>query len=800
MADHEIGAILTLRDNMSATLRGVRGEQAAFRRDAQETQETMGRPMEFKVHAAEAARMIAGIGLAAGAAALAVGGLALNFGDDLKKSLNGAQAATGATDEAIAGMKDTMLAIYNNNFGENFAEIGNVMGLVTQQTDLTGEALQKMTEGAFVMRDAFEMDVAGSVETAGVMMKNFGIDSDQAYNLIAQGAQKGLNKQGDLLDVLKEYGPHFAKLGFSAEESMNMLANGAAGGVFSVDQLGDVVHEFGRKMREEDLSKPLQELGLNSEKYTGMVAKGGETAKQAFQEIAGKVAAIEDPVKRNQVGIGIFGDMMGEVGIEGVLAMANTKGAISKTTDALGKINAVKYNTFGEAMTGIKRNLETGILLPLSDKVMPKVNAFAGWITSNMPVIKNEISYAMDVASEAFGAVSDTANATIIPAFNFIYQTVSDHMPQIRATTEVAFDAISSAGTKVSDTVKTIGKEFSDHKTAIEVTAGVITVLFIPALIASGVEAVLSGAKIAGSFVASIISTGVESVIAGVRMATGVIASTISYAATGIKATASIAGMILKIGIATISFVAHGIAVGAISAATGIATAAQWALNAAMSANPIGAVILLIVGLVAAGVLLYKNWDTIKEKVADVGTAIENGFKTGVNGAIGVINGLIEAIRHIPGFGDTPLIAKIAIEQTTTEKRSSFDAMRGIDNNAGGTDNFRGGLTWVGEEGPEILNLPGGSQIIPNNEVSSYVSSPPPFDGYIEKISRGSNRIQPASDNPYNGGGGSGSTPRSSKTGGVVVNMYGTTIREEADIGKVADAILLKIDDAASNS
>ncbi|MET4721911.1 hypothetical protein ABIF63_006017 [Bradyrhizobium japonicum] len=35
--------------------------------------------------------------------------------------------------------------------------------------------------------------------------------------------------------------------------------------------------------------------------------------------------------------------------------------------------------------------------------------------------------------------------------------------------------------------------------------------------------------------------------------------------------------------------------------------------------------------------------------------------------------------------------------------------------NAAGTDNWRGGPTWVGEEGPEIVNLPRGAQVIPND-------------------------------------------------------------------------------------
>jgi hypothetical protein len=42
-----------------------------------------------------------------------------------------------------------------------------------------------------------------------------------------------------------------------------------------------------------------------------------------------------------------------------------------------------------------------------------------------------------------------------------------------------------------------------------------------------------------------------------------------------------------------------------------------------------------------------------------------------------------------------------------------------IGNNAGGTDFWRGGPTWVGEKGPEIINLPRGAQVIPNHKLGS---------------------------------------------------------------------------------
>lgn len=40
-----------------------------------------------------------------------------------------------------------------------------------------------------------------------------------------------------------------------------------------------------------------------------------------------------------------------------------------------------------------------------------------------------------------------------------------------------------------------------------------------------------------------------------------------------------------------------------------------------------------------------------------------------------------------------------------------------IPGNALGTDNWRGGLSWVGERGPEVVNLPRGAQVIPNNRL-----------------------------------------------------------------------------------
>jgi hypothetical protein len=49
--------------------------------------------------------------------------------------------------------------------------------------------------------------------------------------------------------------------------------------------------------------------------------------------------------------------------------------------------------------------------------------------------------------------------------------------------------------------------------------------------------------------------------------------------------------------------------------------------------------------------------------------------------------------------------------------------MGGIGHNAAGTDNWSGGPTWVGEKGPEIVNLPPGARVTPNNKVAAMMGA-----------------------------------------------------------------------------
>lgn len=166
-------------------------------------------------------------------------------------------------------------------------------------------------------------------------------------------------------------------------------------------------------------------------------------------------------------------------------------------------------------------------------------------------------------------------------------------------------------------------------------------------------------------------------------------------------------------------------------------TAVQWALNAALFANPIGLVVLAVAALVAAFIWAWNNiegfrnfwiavWDAIvaafnwtKDTVVTawnwlidnftrgahvisgalggMWNGLVGGLKWAANGAISLLNGLIHNINVIIGgmnainpFGSIPYVGYVG-----------YLAKGG---NASG-------LNVVGENGPELVDLPAGSRV-----------------------------------------------------------------------------------------
>lgn len=357
--------------------------------------------------------------IGAGTAFVAATGYAVNFASEVDTALNSFQTSTGSAKEQMEDFEDVMLNIYNNNFGENLEDISNAMSSVKKEVeDISPENLQALTENALLLRDVFDYDVNEQIRAANMLMEQFEISGDEAFTLIAQGAQKGLDKNGDLLDTINEYSVQFKQLGFNAEEMFNSLENGAESGTFSVDKLGDTIKEFG--IRVKDGSKTtisaFEDLGLNVDETAEKFAKGGNEAKEAFYEVTDALFDLEDPLKKNQVGVELFGTMWEDLGEEGVKALTNLEGEIDQTADTLDELNEVKYDSLESSFEGIKRAINTGLVLPLGKEALPAFKKFAESISKGAREANGDIKKMSDVFGDALGDLASDLTA-FIPDF-----------------------------------------------------------------------------------------------------------------------------------------------------------------------------------------------------------------------------------------------------------------------------------------------------------------------------------------------------------------------------------------------
>lgn len=109
----------------------------------------------------------------------------------------------------------------------------------------------------------------------------------------------------------------------------------------------------------------------------------------------------------------------------------------------------------------------------------------------------------------------------------------------------------------------------------------------------------------------------------------------------------------IALGTVAVAIGAYNLSLHASAIAAGIATAATSAFGAVMAfiTSPITLVVLAIGALVAAGVLLYKNWDTVREKALDLFEKMKEvwaNIKTSISEKVEEIKtGLIEKWQSI---------------------------------------------------------------------------------------------------------------------------------------------------------
>ncbi|AJA42597.1 tail-tape measure protein (endogenous virus) [Clostridium phage phiCT453B] len=364
-----------------------------------------------------------------------------------------------------------------------------------------------------------------------------------------------------------------------------------------------------------------------------------------------------------------------------------------------------------------------------------------------------------------------TITALVIKNWDKICKTAKEVKEKLIELKNNALDKVKKGFETAKKKIEKFKETLKKSEPTIKSVAKVLGVIFAPALVSTGIKAVKAGARIAGSLIPKIIELGVNALITGTESLITLIGSIIklgieavktgakitinligklvdlgtqviitaakitgdliiaivSYAAKGWKAVGAIVAQtsawIIQKGVVvahTIKLIAHKAAVIGLTAVTKLLTAAQWALNAAFVATPVGWIVLAIGAIIGVAILLHKawvkNWGGIQDKTQAVVDYVKgkiDSIKETFNSVKEKCAEFAQAIKET--WGSIKEWMKHPIQGTISLiKNGDLSEVKG--KNALGTPYWGGGLSVVGEHGPEIVEMPSGSKVHDNKD------------------------------------------------------------------------------------
>lgn len=445
------------------------------------------------------AGIVGAAGLAGiGTAVVATGKFLLDTATDMDKAMNQFAASTGLPQESMDGFQETLENIYANNYGESFEDIAEGMAEITKQVGLFGgdkEKLQSFTESAYALRDTFGYEIPEAVRSSKTLMEQFGVSGETAMDLIAAGAQNGLDFSGEWLDSINEYSVHFAKLGLSAEDMFAIFQNGTDAGAFNLDKIGDAVKELSiRVIDGSDTTKEgFQLIGLNADEMAKKFAAGGESAKKAYTQIIEGLNGIEDPIARNTAGVDLFGTMWEDLGPDVVTQLDLISQSSEDVAGSMESIKQIKYNDLGSMLEGLKRNFELlalpigNELIPLMTEVIeailpameellpPLIESIGGIFEQLAPIISDLLPPLIELIGGIMPLLSEVISVLLPPIISLlqtIVPIITEIIQAILPTLISLFDALSPVIDAVIELLTPIIELFGEVATLVANTVG----------------------------------------------------------------------------------------------------------------------------------------------------------------------------------------------------------------------------------------------------------------------------------------------------------------------------------------
>ena len=295
------------------------------------------------------------------------------------------QASTGASTAEMRQYKSVMEDLHNNNYGDDINDVAQSMALVKQYTgELDPGKLESMTENGIAMRDVFGMDLSETIRGVDGLMDNMGLTSEEAFDLMAKGAQNGLDKSGELADNISEYSQLWGQAGFSAEEMFAILQNGLDSGAYNLDKVNDFVKEFTISLSDGRIEENLNSFSNDTQSLFYQWKSGKATAKDVFYAVIQDLSNATDKQEALTIASSTWSALGEDNAMKVITSLADTNTAYDNVKGTMESIKDIKYDTLESRFQQLGKKFQTEVGVPIAETVLPSIEEGLDLVIENM--------------------------------------------------------------------------------------------------------------------------------------------------------------------------------------------------------------------------------------------------------------------------------------------------------------------------------------------------------------------------------------------------------------------------------
>ena len=390
----------------------------------------------------------------------------VNQATELDDTMAKFQAQTGASSNEMNKFKNIARDVWSNNFGEDVSDVADMMGIVKQQMQgISDVDLKNVTEDLITLRDTFGMDENETLRGAQQLMKQFGVSSQEAFDLMATGAQNGLNKSDELGDNISEYSGKFAQAGYSADEYFQLMQNGLDGGAYNLDKVNDAINEVTTRLVDGTIEGALDSFDTKTQDVFKAWQEGRATQKDVVNAIVEDISKTTNEQEKLNKSATAFGTM-GEDFNAGFIQSLTTVGNKYKDVEgAMDKVKDIANGGLKNALSGLGRTFLDSFT-PIGELITPILAGIIGLITVAIQSIQQGFAKVGDVISNVLSKI-DTSGITeltsqvsevLAPAFDEVRKAIDEMKVALEP---IAKEILSKIGNAIQNVVNQAQKILS---------------------------------------------------------------------------------------------------------------------------------------------------------------------------------------------------------------------------------------------------------------------------------------------------------------------------------------------------